>query len=78
MVECSDGTLYSGCSNDVAKRVATHNSGNGAKYTRSRLPVKLVYQQELMDRSSAQHQEAMLKKMNHQQKISLISDPPSL
>ncbi len=78
IVECADGTLYSGCSNDVAKRIAAHNSGNGARYTRSRLPVKLVYQEQLLDRSSAQHREAQLKRLTRQQKITLITQkiPP--
>ena len=47
VVECADGTLYTGYTTNVEKRIKTHNSGKGAKYTRSRLPVKLIYQKKL-------------------------------
>lgn len=53
VLECSDGTLYTGYSTDVQKRLAVHNTGKGAKYTRARLPVKLLYQEEYPDKSSA-------------------------
>ena len=53
IVECADGTLYTGWTDDVAKRVAAHNAGRGAKYTRSRRPVVLRYYEELEDKSSA-------------------------
>ena len=50
VLECTDGTLYTGYSTDVQKRLAVHNAGKGAKYTRARLPVKLLYQEEYPDR----------------------------
>lgn len=78
LVQCADGTLYTGCTNDVIKRIKTHNEGNGAKYTRSRLPVKLVYQEEVSDRSQAQQREAQLKKFTRQEKLQLIQDSTRL
>ena len=72
MVECSDGSLYTGWTTDVDARVAVHNSGSGAKYTRSRLPVKLVYSEELEDRSAALKREAAIKKMTREKKELLI------
>lgn len=73
MVECSDGSLYTGWTTDVEARVATHNSGEGAKYTRSRLPVKLVYSEEVEDRSTALKREAAIKKMTRANKKKLIN-----
>lgn len=72
MVECSDGSLYTGWTTDVDARVAVHNSGSGAKYTRSRLPVKLVYSEEVEDRSAALKREAAIKKMTRTKKELLI------
>ena len=72
MVECSDGSLYTGWTTDVDARVAVHNSGSGAKYTRSRLPVKLVYSEEVEDRSTALKREAAIKKMTRTKKELLI------
>lgn len=72
MVECSDGSLYTGWTTDVDARVAVHNSGSGAKYTRSRLPVKLVYFEEANDRSAALKREAAIKKLSRSSKLKLI------
>ena len=72
MVECSDGSLYTGWTTDVEARIAAHNSGSGAKYTRSRLPVKLVYSEEVNDRSAALKREAAIKKLTHINKLKLI------
>ena len=72
IVECSDGSLYTGWTTDVDERIKTHNSGSGAKYTRSRLPVKLVYSEELEDRSAALKREAAIKKMTREKKELLI------
>lgn len=69
---CADGTLYTGYTNDTARREAMHNSGRGAKYTRSRLPVKLVYREELPSRSEAMKREAAIKKLTREQKLELI------
>lgn len=71
MLECSDGSLYTGWTTDLEARVATHNSGEGAKYTRSRRPVKLVYFEELPDKSSALKREAAIKKLTRAKKIEL-------
>lgn len=72
MLECSDGSLYTGWTTDVEARVSTHNSGEGAKYTRSRLPVKLVYFEELDDKSTALKREAAIKKLSRNKKLELI------
>lgn len=72
IVECSDGTLYTGWTTDVEARVATHNSGCGAKYTRTRTPVKLVYSEELENKSAALKREAAIKKLPRAKKMQLI------
>jgi putative endonuclease len=69
---CSDGTYYTGWTTNIHKRVATHNKGKGAKYTRARLPVTLVYVEEKTNRSEAQKREAGLKKLNRREKEELI------
>lgn len=72
VLQCGDGTLYTGSTNDPARRLAAHQSGKGAKYTRSHLPVKLVYLEELADKSTALRREATIKKMSRTEKLSLI------
>ena len=72
IVECADGTLYSGWTNDLEKRVAAHNAGQGAKYTRSRLPVKLRYYEEFEDKIEAMRRESALKKLSRAEKLKLI------
>lgn len=72
VLECGDGSLYTGSSNDVEKRLATHASGKGARYTRSRLPVKLVFAEPVADRSAALKREAALKRLTRSQKLTLI------
>lgn len=72
MLECSDGTLYSGFTTDPERRLKMHNAGTGAKYTRSRRPVKMVYREELPDKSSALRREAELKKLSRKEKLELI------
>ena len=57
ILRCGDGTLYTGCTNDLPRRLQAHQSGRGAKYTRSRLPVELVYQEAVPDRSAALRRE---------------------
>ena len=71
---CADGTLYTGSTNDVEKRLRAHQSGRGAKYTRSRLPVRLVYQEAVPDKSAALRREAAIKKLSRAQKLALIGD----
>lgn len=72
MVRCADGSLYCGYSTDPIAREKAHNSAKGAKYTRSRLPVKLVYAEEYGDKSSALKREAALKRLTHAQKEELV------
>lgn len=72
IVECADGTLYSGWTNDLEKRIAAHNAGQGAKYTRSRRPVTLRYYEEFEDKNEALRREYALKKMTRAQKCALI------
>ena len=72
IVECSDGTLYCGWTNDLEKRIAAHNSGKGAKYTKSRLPVKLVYYETFATPNEAMSREYSIKKMTRSEKLKLI------
>jgi putative endonuclease len=72
ILECGDRTLYTGISNNLGQRIAQHQSGKGAKYTRSHLPVKLVYAEVATSRSAAQQREAQIKKMNRPEKLKLI------
>ena len=73
IVECSDGTYYTGWTTDPPRRVATHNKGRGAKYTKMRLPVKLVYVEEQPGRNAAMKRERAIKKMTRSQKQKLIA-----
>lgn len=72
IVECADGTYYTGWTVDPQRRVAVHNRGRGARYTRTRCPVKLVYVEELPDRTSAMKREIEIKKMGRVGKSRLI------
>ena len=74
MLKCADGSLYTGYTNDLQKRVDAHNSGRGAKYTKSRLPVRLVYSEEHESKSSALKREAEIKKLTRSQKERLIKN----
>lgn len=74
ILRCGDGTLYTGCTNDLPKRLAAHQSGKGAKYTRARLPVELVYSEPAADRSAALRREMAVKALTRQQKLALIGD----
>ena len=73
MLRCGDGSLYTGSTGDVSRRLRVHQSGKGAKYTRSRLPVELVYQEELPDRSAALRREAAIKKLTRGRKLALLA-----
>ena len=76
VVECSDGSLYTGVTTDVQRRLSEHNNtSKGAKYTRSRRPVRLVYYEKHSDRSSACKAEYALKKLSRKKKLELISMP---
>ena len=72
MLRCGDGTLYTGATNDLPRRLKAHQSGQGAKYTRSRLPVALAYQEEAEDKSAALRREAAIKRLTRQEKLALI------
>ena len=69
---CADGSLYTGCTTDVERRIHTHNAGRGAKYTRSRLPVALAYAEPAVDRSAALRREYAIKRLSHKEKLALI------
>lgn len=69
---CSDGTYYVGYTDDVKKREKAHNLAKGAKYTRSRLPVSIVYFEECEDKSAAMSREWHLKKLTHAQKDEIV------
>lgn len=74
ILECSDGTLYTGITTDVKRRINEHNSSNlGAKYTKARRPVKLVYVEEFENRSDVSVRENDIKKMTRKQKLQLIN-----
>jgi len=71
LLECNDGTLYCGITNNLEKRIDTHNKGKGAKYTKSRLPVKIFYFESLVNKSDALKREYQLKKLKRKEKIEL-------
>ncbi len=72
LVRCRDGSLYAGITTDLARRLIEHNSGSGAKYTRSRRPVELVWAEAKRNESYARKREAEIKKMSRAEKISLL------
>jgi len=72
ILRCADDTLYTGVTNNLAKRFASHNMGTAAKYTRSRLPVSLVFTENHPDQSSALKREIMIKKLPRLKKLLLI------
>jgi putative endonuclease len=75
ILRCADGTYYTGVARDPARRLLEHNGrgGRGARYTRARQPVRMVYTETARGRSLAQRREAALKKLSHAQKILLVS-----
>ena len=72
ILRCGDGSLYTGITNDLEHRVAVHNSGKGAKYTRGRRPVELVYSEECGEHSVALKRELAIKAMKREEKLKLI------
>ena len=74
ILRCADGTLYTGIAPDVEKRLALHNAGKGAKYTRGRGPVELVYQEQWEDRASASKREYAIKQLSRTEKLRLIEE----
>ena len=75
MVRCADGTLYTGTALDVTRRIALHNEGKGAKYTRGRRPVREIYRECCADRAGALRREAAVKRLTRSKSWSL--PPPS-
>jgi putative endonuclease len=73
IVECADGTFYTGWTIDLNRRVAAHNAGRGSRYTRLRRPVKLVYFERLPNRSDAMRREVQIKRMSRRAKLARIS-----
>lgn len=72
MLRCKDGSLYTGWTNDLEHRLAMHSSGRGAKYTRGRGPLELVYTEELPDKEAALRRECAIKKLRREQKLALL------
>ena len=71
LLRCRDDSLYCGWTDDLARRVATHNAGKGARYTRSRSPVRLVWSEQVSDRSAALKRELAIKRLTRAEKIVL-------
>ena len=78
ILECGDGTLYTGITDDVQRRLRTHEAGKGAKYTRGRGPLKLRYQQKCESYSHALRREIEIKRMKRQEKLKLLECLPNL
>jgi putative endonuclease len=74
IVECQDGTYYTGYTTDVERRVEEHNAGTGARYTRGRTPVEVVYTETYETRSAAMSREYAIKKLRRPQKDRLVSE----
>lgn len=74
IVRCRDGTLYTGWTNNLKKRIEAHNSGKGARYTKSRRPVKLVYYEEFETKEEAMSREYAIKRMKKAKKEKLLKE----
>jgi len=75
ILRCADNTLYTGWTTDLKARINAHNAGTGAKYTRGRGPVEMVYREELPDKSAAMQREWAIKKLTRREKLALIRAP---
>ena len=75
IVECRDGSLYTGITNDLQKRIESHNTGTGAKYTAARRPVRLVYREDAASRSAASKREITIKRLTRKAKQALCLKP---
>jgi putative endonuclease len=73
LLRCGDGTLYAGATNDLAARLARHAAGRGARYTRSRLPVELVWVARVRGRGAALRREAAVKRLTRAEKLALVA-----
>lgn len=78
ILRCGDGTLYTGITDDLPRRLKAHRSGKGAKYTRGRGPLELVYREDCPDKSAALRREIAVKKLSRQEKLFLIGEGASL
>jgi len=74
IVRCADGTLYTGWTNDIRKRLEAHNSGKGARYTKPRRPVELVHLEAYETKTEAMRREAAIKRLTREEKLTLIRD----
>ena len=74
MLRCADGSLYTGWSTDVQRRLAAHSAGKASKYTASRLPAKLVFARPMRDPASARREEARIKALDRAGKLALIAE----
>lgn len=74
ILRCADGTLYTGWTNDLERRLAAHNAGKGSKYTSSRRPVELVYREERETKEQAMSRERQIKRLTRSEKLALIGD----
>ena len=72
ILRCGDGSLYTGWTNDLEKRVKAHSSGRGAKYTRTHLPIELVYSEQLDTKEAAMSREWHIKRLSHAEKLRLL------
>lgn len=73
ILKCSDGTLYTGWTNHLEKRLKDHNAGKGAKYTKSRLPVEIIYYETFSSKEEAMRREYFIKKLTRKEKLKLIT-----
>lgn len=78
IVKCSDGTLYTGWTNNLEKRIAAHNDGKGAKYTKTRRPVTLAYYEEFSTKEEAMRREWEIKHMTRREKMAVIGEGRSI
>ena len=76
ILRCADGTLYTGISNDLERRIAEHEAGHGAKYTKGRGPFQLVYQESCKDRGLASKRENEIKSLDRQAKLAFVAQTP--
>ncbi len=74
ILRCGDGTLYCGYTNNVEKRLEAHRSGKGAKYTKGRLPLELVYAEKFAEKGDALRREAEIKKLSKKEKLNIIKE----
>ena len=77
MLRCRDGSLYTGWTNDLEKRLKAHNSGSASKYTRTRLPAELVYFEEWESKEAAMSREWHIKRLTREEKLKLIDSASS-